>query len=162
MRTYLSARTTTASVAAIALSGAALILSAGAGSADDSQGGRPLTASLSGANEVSNTGVLGVGDPDGTGTARVTVNPGKNLVCWDITVANIDGATRGHIHEAVAGTNGPIVVEFFEGGNTQLQGCTSPKAGTTAREILKDPASYYVNIHNTAYPAGAVRGQLSK
>lgn len=161
MTTHLSARNTTASLAAIALSGAALILSAGAGSADDSQGGRPLTASLSGANEVSSSGVLGVGDPDGSGTARVTVNPGKNLVCWDITVANIDGATRGHIHEAAAGSNGPIVVEFFE-GTAKLEGCATPMAGTTAREILMDPASYYVNIHNTAFPGGAIRGQLSK
>ncbi len=157
MRTHLSARRTTAAVTTIVLSGAALILSAGAGSADDAQGGRPLTASLSGANEVSATG----GDPDGTGTVRVTVNPGKNLVCWDITVDNIAGATRGHIHEGVAGANGPIVVEFFE-GNTQLQGCASPKAGTTAREILKNPAGYYVNIHNTQYAGGAVRGQLSR
>lgn len=156
MHAHLFGRRTTASVAAIALSGAALVLSAGAGSADDSQGGRPFTASLSGANEV------GVGDPDGSGTARVTVNPGKNLICWDITVENINGATRGHIHEAAAGKNGPIVVEFFEAGATQLQGCTSPKPGTTAREILKDPANYYVNIHNDEYPAGAVRGQLSK
>ena len=162
MYTRLSARRTTASIAAIALSGAALVVGAGTSSADDSQGGRPFTALLSGTNEVTSAGVPGVGDPDGTGTARVTVNPGKNLVCWDITVANIDGATRGHIHEAVAGRNGPIVVEFFEAGNTQLSGCTTPKDGTTAREILENPAGYYVNIHNATYPGGAVRGQLSK
>ena len=161
MHTRVNARRTAASIAAIALSGAALISSAGAGSAVDSQGGRPVTASLAGANEVTDAGSFGVGDTDGTGTARVTVNPGRNLICWDITVENIDGATRGHIHEAVAGKNGPIVVEFFE-GTTKLEGCTTPKTGTTAREILKNPAGYYVNIHNTAFPAGAIRGQLSK
>ncbi|MCY7397182.1 MAG: CHRD domain-containing protein [Nocardioides sp.] len=154
MHTHSSARRTTASLAAVALGGVALILGAGASSAADSQGGRPLTAALSGANEV------GSGDPDGSGTARVTVNPGKNRVCWDITVANIGGATRGHIHEAGAGANGPIVATFFE-NSAKLQGCTTP-TGTTAREILKDPAGYYVNIHNTAFPAGAIRGQLSK
>jgi len=137
-------------------------MNSGAGSADDSQGGRPLTASLSGANEVSSTGMLGVGDPDGSGIARVTVNPGKNLVCWDITVANIDRPlTGGHIHEAAAGSNGPIVVDFF-GGTERLEGCTTPKGGTTAREILNDPSGYYVNIHNTQFPGGAIRGQLSK
>lgn len=161
MRTHLSARPTTASIGVAALAGAALLLGAGAGSADDTQGGRPLNATLSGANEVSATGVLGVGDPDGSGTARVTVNPGQNLVCWEITVAGINGATRGHIHEAVAGANGPIVVEFFEAGNTMLEGCTTPTA-TTAREILKDPAGFYVNIHNADFPAGAIRGQLTR
>lgn len=162
MQTHLSARRATASVVAVALSGAALILSAGSGSADDSQGGRPLTASLSGANEVSGNGVLGVGDPDGSGTARVTVNPGKNLVCWKISVADIDGATRGHIHVGAAGSNGNIVVKFFEAGKTRLEGCATPEPGTTAREILQDPAGYYVNIHNTEFKAGAIRGQLSK
>lgn len=155
MQTHLFARRTTASVAAIALSGAALALGAGPSSADDSQGGRPLVAALSGANEV------GGGDPDGFGTARITVNPGKNLVCFDISVTNVEGVVAGHIHEAAAGSNGKIVVGLFAGRSTGLQGCVTP-TGTTAREVLKDPAGYYVNVHSTAFPSGAVRGQLSK
>ena len=155
MQTHLFARRTTASLATIALSGAALVLSAGAGSADDSQGGRPLVAALSGANEV------GVGDPDGRGTARITVNPGKNLVCFDISITNVEGVVAGHIHEAAAGKNGLVVVDLLAGRSTGLQGCVTT-TGTTAREILKDPASYYVNIHSTEFLSGAVRGQLSK
>jgi hypothetical protein len=30
----------------------------------------------------------------------------------------------------------------------------------TVAEILADPGSYYVNVHNAEYPGGAIRGQL--
>ena len=126
------------------------------------RGGRPLTAALSGASEVNGAGQTGVGDPDGTGSARVTVNPGQGRVCYDITVANIDAPTRGHIHEAPAGRNGPIVVEFFEATEpAALSGCVDVTRAR-ARAILRTPEDYYVNIHNAAFPAGAVRGQLSR
>lgn len=159
-------RTVAVAVAVTATAGGAVALSASAGSADDTQGGRPLTAVLAGANEVAVNAegvvVRGVGDLDGSGSARVTFNPAKNLVCWDIKVAGIvEPLTGGHIHEAAAGSNGPIVVEFF-GNTTALEGCITPRTGTTAREILANPAAYYVNIHSTAFRAGAIRGQLSK
>ena len=54
--------------------------------------GRPLSTTLSGAEECSNLGVCGVGDPDGTGTAALRINPGQGEVCFTITVANIGAA----------------------------------------------------------------------
>ncbi len=42
-------------------------------------GGRPLSTDLSGANEVP-----GPGDPDGTGTAELTVNLGRNEICYEL------------------------------------------------------------------------------
>jgi hypothetical protein len=141
---------------------AGLVMAGGGVSAAGDPGGRPLTAVLTGAAEVNAQGVPNQGDLDGTGTARITVNPGQNVVCWDIEVSGIATPTRGHIHQAPAGVNGPIVVEFFEvGDGPVLQGCTTP-TGTTAQEILRDPAAFYVNVHNADFPAGALRGQLSR
>jgi hypothetical protein len=40
-------------------------------------------------------------------------------------------------------------------------GCTSVDRAEI-KEIIQHPEEYYVNVHNADYPAGAVRGQLSK
>ena len=119
-------------------------------------GGRPLTATLTGEAEVP-----GPGDPDGSGTANVRVNPGQGCISYDLTVENIQPATAAHIHEAPAGSAGGVVV-----------GLDAPTDGTSsgtvtvdreeAKDIVQNPDEYYVNVHNAEYPGGAVRGQLSK
>lgn len=128
-----------------------------AGSAIASDGGRKLQTSLTGAAEAP-----GPGDSNGSGTALITVNPGQNQVCYKLTVANIDPATAAHIHEAAPGVAGPVIVGL---GAPNASGTSSGCVGVTrelALEILKDPGDYYVNVHNAAFPAGAVRGQLAK
>jgi hypothetical protein len=56
--------------------------------------GAPLSTALTGAAEAS-----GLGDPDGSGTAVLQVNPGEKEVCYLITVAGINvPATTAHIH----------------------------------------------------------------
>jgi hypothetical protein len=150
-----------AAVAVAAVAGVLVVAGAGATSAGD-PGGRPLGAVLTGAAEVDAAGVPNQGDPDGVGAAQVTVNPGRNVVCWDIEVSGIATPTRGHVHQAPAGVNGPIVVVFFEiADGPILRGCTTP-TGTTAQAILRNPADFYVNVHNADFPAGALRGQLSR
>ncbi len=118
------------------------------------QGGKLLTATLSGAQEVP-----GPGDPDGTGTARVTINLGKSTLCYELAVSNIAPATAAHVHEGEAGTSGGVVVGLNPPTSGTSSGCTVIDA-ELAKEIAKDPAEYYVNVHNTAFPNGAVRGQL--
>lgn len=118
-------------------------------------GGRPLSADLSGANEVSG------GDPDGSGHASLTLNQGQGEICFDITVENVDPITAGHIHAAPAGSNGPVVVNFQVGANG-LSGCVDGVDKALIKAIRQDPSAYYVNLHNGAHPGGAVRGQLEK
>ena len=125
-------------------------------------GGRPLTATLTGAAEVTAAGVPNQGDLDGTGTARVTLNPGQGTVCFALTTTGIATPTRGHIHAAPAGANGPIVIDFFNGNTTAgpLSGCVAGVDRDLILDILRNPEQYYVNVHNTDFPAGALRGQL--
>lgn len=119
-------------------------------------GGRKFTTTLTGAAEVP-----GPGDPDGTGTAKITLNHGQGTVCWEITVSGIDTATRAHIHKGPVGVAGPIVVPILEPGIGSLSGCTEVDRDLI-KDIIQHPEEYYVNVHNSAFAAGAVRGQLSK
>ena len=41
-------------------------------------------------------------------------------------------------------------------------GSLKPPQATIAAALVANPADYYVNVHNTPFPAGAVRGQLAK
>ena len=127
-----------------------------AGAANAADGGRKLQTSLTGAAEVP-----GPGDPDGTGTAQITVNPGQNQVCYKLRVSNIAPATAAHIHEASPTAAGPVVVTLGAPTTGTSSGCVTVTRAL-ALEILKRPADYYVNVHNAAFPAGAVRGQLAK
>jgi hypothetical protein len=118
--------------------------------------GRTLSATLTGAAEVP-----GPGDPDGTGTATLTVNPGLGQICYELTVSGIAPATAAHIHVGAAGVAGPVVVTLAPPTDGTSSGCVSVSRGL-ALAILRSPSGYYVNVHNADYPAGAVRGQLSK
>lgn len=106
--------------------------------------------------------VPGPGDPDGFGRARVRVNPESGKLCVDMRVRNIMPATAAHIHEAPAGSAGPVVVTLpTPNASGFASGCVSVDSDELM-EIKNNPSDYYVNVHNTDYPNGAVRGQLSR
>ncbi|MDM7924352.1 MAG: CHRD domain-containing protein [Pyrinomonadaceae bacterium] len=119
--------------------------------------GRKLTTALTGAAEVP-----GPGDTDGTGTATIRLNQGKNQICWELTVSNIATATGAHIHEAAAGAAGPVLVTLTTpDANGTSSGCVDADAELIKR-IRQSPELFYVNVHNAEFADGAVRGQLSK
>lgn len=119
---------------------------------------RTFSTSLRGAAEVP-----GPGDPDGTGTASIVVTPVLNQVCWSITVAKITlPAMAAHIHQGAANVAGPIVVTLSPpDAQGVANGCVSGVLATTIAGILDHPSGYYVNVHTTDFPDGAVRGQLT-
>jgi hypothetical protein len=118
--------------------------------------GRTLSTTLTGAAEVP-----GPGDPDGSGTATLTVNPGLGQICYELTVSGIAPATAAHIHVGAVGVAGPVVVPLAPPTDGTSSGCAEVSR-ELALAILMSPSDYYVNVHNAEFPAGAVRGQLSK
>ena len=141
------------------VSGLALaVVVAGIATADD--GGRPLSTTLTGAEEAP-----GPGDANATGQADLTLNQGQNEVCFDISWADVDGEVfAGHIHVGPLGTPGPIVVTLFTGsfaGTGSASGCAQDVDGDLIKAIRQDPSANYVNVHSRPnVPGGAVRGQL--
>ena len=131
----------------------AAILSTSAVVAQDFSGKR-ITIALTGAEEPDG------GDPDGSGTAMLRINPGQSEVCYTLTVSDIEPATMAHIHEAPVGVAGDVVVTLNAPTSGMSSGCASISR-ELALELIRSPEDYYVNVHNMDYPAGALRGQLS-
>lgn len=109
-----------------------------------------LVATLNGANEPAG------GDADGTGTFEVEIDPVEGGFCYTLTADKIDPATAAHVHTGAAGVNGPPVVTLSVGS-----GQCVPVKPEVLKPIVAAPAGYYVNVHNAAYPGGAIRGQLA-
>ncbi|CAN7395235.1 CHRD domain-containing protein [Phenylobacterium sp. LjRoot219] len=136
----------------------AAVLAAGLITPAIAQGGlRQFNVPLTGAAEVP-----GPGDPKGGGTAALRLDLARSQICYDLKVANISlPATGAHIHRAPATESGSVVVLLSAPGPNGLStGCTAV-THELAQEILADPAQFYVNVHTTDRPAGALRGQLS-
>jgi hypothetical protein len=123
---------------------------------EEEQGGRPLSTLLTGSQEVP-----GPGDSDGSGTVHLTLNHGQGQICWNLSVAGIDAATAAHIHRGETGVAGPVVVPLEAPADGNSDGCADVDRDLI-REILQDPDQFYVNVHNSEFPAGAIRGQLGR
>jgi len=131
-----------------ALAAGALFISAGPALAHEI-----FVAALSGANEVP------PGDAATIGTAKVEVEAETGEVCTEVT-SNVQNATDMHIHRGAAGTNGPVLVLLSPATINGPRTCVTV-ATDLAREIVANPAGFYVNIHTAARPGGATRGQLA-
>lgn len=125
-------------------------------------------ASLNGKNEVDDMSDRRiVGDRNGRGSAVVFgIDGDANTLCYSLLVKKIGPATGAHIHEGAEGENGPVVAFLAPPADGTAGDCLTDgeegkfAEGTTAAEILANPEDYYVNVHNEAFPNGAIRGQL--
>ena len=83
--------------------------------------------------------------------------------CWTLSWKDIAAPTAAHIHlgRRHVAFAGNIVIPLFEGvqAGSEASGCTTQYPAVAAA-INADPRDYYVNVHNDAFGAGAIRGQL--
>jgi hypothetical protein len=134
--------------AALVVVGVAAIL-ASCASMSPMMGGQKVE--LSGANEVP-----AVTTP-ATGTATVTIKDDRSVVVL-VTVTGMT-ATASHIHEAAAGSNGPVIVPFTKTGDNTFASADGAKL-TEAQYAAYKAGNLYVNVHSARNPGGEVRGQI--
>jgi hypothetical protein len=113
-------------------------------------GSTKLAAQLRGANERPTA------PASNRGSVEVTLKAGK--VCWEFTIAKIDGKPNAaHIHKGRPGVAGPVFIPL--GTTFKRQGCAPAKA-SQLKALRAHPGAFYVNVHNAKHLAGAMRGQL--
>jgi hypothetical protein len=114
-----------------------------------------LTTIMSGAAETP------PGSPTGTGRAVISPDAGLGQICFDITVSGITlPALAAHIHRGTAGIAGPIVVPLTAPDASGMASSCVSADPSLVQDIVANPANYYVNVHTTEFPGGALRGQL--
>jgi hypothetical protein len=117
------------------------------------RGGRPMSTTL--APVAPNT--------VGGGSFVARSNIGQGRICWSLTVTGLNDVTAAHIHYL----NGPLATQIavplalptpFTGSAT---GCATVLRALV-KQILVHPENFYVNVHTTTYPGGAISGTLAK
>ena len=103
-------------------------------------------------------------DLDGTASGNITLDDVSGVISWSFTYANIVAPSAMHIHGpgGSAGSNAGVFVGLgvatSGGAGTLISSVTTTPANVAT--IFANPTDFYVNIHNSVFPGGAVRGQL--
>ena len=123
-----------------------------------------LGGELRAANEPASMGATSLA----VGAYSITIDASRSVLTWDVNIGTLQNPSAAHIHKAPVGTSGGIVVPLVTNasgfvGNRAHGVVVAPDAATVAlfADIAANPSAYYVNVHNTAAPGGALRGQIA-
>jgi hypothetical protein len=121
---------------------------------------------------VSPKGKADAGDPDGRGTAALTVEDrqGSIKICYTIRVDNIGTPTAVQLRFAGYGQNGPILLKLKppkSGTNGSSSECIAFGGGVRSALVNRlfrlffNPLGFYINVQTSEFPNGALRGQIN-
>jgi hypothetical protein len=98
------------------------------------------------------------GDPDGSGEAHFRIRKAAGKVCATVEWRDIDQPDAAHIHRR---STGAVVIDL-SGSVTGGARCATGVRPSLIGKILDHPRRFYFNVHNPAYPAGAIQGVLHR
>ncbi len=119
-------------------------------------GGGPLAGALRATLDGRRHG--GDGDPNGAGFALIAFADGAAEVF--LAVDGVDQPTAAHIHTGAAGRDGGVLLDLAAAFADGLSLATVEVTPELAHAVLAAPEQFYVNVHSSDHPVGAVRGQL--
>ncbi len=100
-----------------------------------------------------------------TGSAIMLYDVANNTFDLIVTINGLaNTATASHVHEAAAGTNGPVVTNlgpdaaYSRTGNALRATFRGLTYGGDRRRLIRGEA--YYNLHSAQFPGGEIRGQL--
>lgn len=120
--------------------------------------------------QMSGDQVIGFGDPDGFGSATITVNHKTKQVCLDVDTTNVATPTEDYyIARGAAGEPPGFILVIFNVENTDPDPSTCSVRYDTFlsfkelwKQIEQNPAAFNLNVHNFEHvDDGAIRGQLT-
>ncbi|MGQ0614698.1 MAG: CHRD domain-containing protein [Planctomycetaceae bacterium] len=120
---------------------------------------RNFFAALDGDNETV------VVDPAAAGTLSLVVE-GAARCSFTLVMTNpAPGVlTAGHVHDGIAGVNGPALIDLLGGTGITISGSlltgNATFTGRTFARLMAAADRFYGNVHSAAAPAGLARGQL--
>jgi hypothetical protein len=115
--------------------------------------------------------VSGPGDPDGTGTAVLTLDKAAGTVCASIHTENVTEADPFNPRFGIVLHDiGPVPLPGSPGAavavlsaaytpDPDFEGCTALSA-EAIKQIQKYPDRFFVQVNTELYDEGAIRGQL--
>ncbi|MDQ3145556.1 MAG: CHRD domain-containing protein [Actinomycetota bacterium] len=100
------------------------------------------------------------GDPEGSGSATLVLEPARGEVCFGLVVEGIPEPTGAHVHRGAAGGAGEVLLSLVPPRNGRSEGCVTADESLIDR-LAVGPERFYVIVHTEQYPDGALRGQLA-
>ena len=103
------------------------------------------------------------GDPGGSGSAELTLDPQALTACYvvDVTLTDLvgDPPTAIDVHDATTGDPGDVVLELASSvdGAGHASGCV-PAGATLIDAMFARPNDFHIDVFSANYPGAALRG----